>query len=122
MVTGRVGRRGGAITSGWYYGTVTKTMKKLFDFVFALMIFVLVSITLILFGIEIHKRAVDFDGLSHWRTRSKNYICTVTYQGHKYYCEHAESPAGYLDRIILYRNNDYLVLPDKISIQKKQAK
>lgn len=57
------------------------------------------------------------DGLDAWRI---GFGCSyvVTYQGQKYYCDYAESLAGYPEKIVLHRGEDYLLLPDKYAVEK----
>lgn len=58
------------------------------------------------------------DGLDDWRRPDGAAVVEVVFDGETYYCEHAESPAGYPGRLLLYRNGgrSYLSLPDKFSV------
>ncbi|MCK4958677.1 MAG: hypothetical protein KAT00_04745 [Planctomycetes bacterium] len=57
------------------------------------------------------------DGLDDWKQSQGLYMTEVVYGGERYYCDHAESPAGFLDRLILYRGeHSHLVLPDKYAV------
>jgi len=56
------------------------------------------------------------DGLGEWRKNS-DYDCAVMFRGERYYCDQAETLAGHPEKLILYRGEDYLLLPDKYSVK-----
>lgn len=63
------------------------------------------------------------DGLENWRRPDGSAIVEVVFDGKTYYCEHAESPAGYPERLVLYRDGgkSYLSLPDKFAVSDPAA-
>lgn len=83
---------------------------------------IILAIMVLLLVLGVVKIEVNFgDGLGEWRKNS-GYDYAITYQGRIYYCDHSETMAGFPDKLILYRGEDFLLLPDKYAVKKSIKK
>lgn len=82
---------------------------------------IVLIISLLILAASIYINVRDDDGLDEWKQAYGLYRIEVIYDGEKYYCEHAESPAGQPERLMLFRGeNYYLMLPDKYAVKESQ--
>lgn len=88
--------------------------KMLFRFVVILICFIIVGVT---FGLWHTDDKIKKQTQNIWMDSQGLYMTKVTCNGQIFYCEHAEVMAGYPDRLVLYRGDDYLLLPDKIAVE-----
>lgn len=89
-------------------------------------LFVVMAIALLWTGMSLgalYLKITEGDGLDDWRRQNGTAIVEVVFDGKTYYCEHAESPAGYPERLVLYRDGgkSYLSLPDKFAVSDPAA-
>lgn len=80
------------------------------------MALVLVALFLVSGALKI--RVQVGDGLSVWRENPGSMKYEVIFEGRTYYCDHVESPAGFPEKLLLYRGEDHLLLPDKYAVEK----